>query len=248
MNEQMTALLNTAIPQLDGCTVFAVGGAVRDALDQVASHDLDFAVECSAGWAGMRQAILDAGCEIFVETPEFLTIRAKGPDKSMPTLDFVLCRSDGPTADGRRPEFVTPGTISDDLARRDFTVNAIALNMRTGEILDPFDGREDLADRLIRFVGDPSERINEDGLRVLRGFRFSVTKNMDFEWFTKVALRSRRAATMLQSVHVERVREELDKMFRADTPAAMRAICGLPADIQAAIFRDGLRFFPTLKS
>src|SRR5687768_11467708 len=100
---------------------FRVGGCVRDELLGIESKDIDFAVEADS-FEAMRDAVHARCSKVFLETPEFLTIRGLDPD--IGAVDFVLCRKDGPTKDGRRPEFVEPGTILDDLARRDFTVNA----------------------------------------------------------------------------------------------------------------------------
>jgi len=120
---------------------FEVGGCLRDEFKGIPSKDVDFAVEAPS-FEAMRDELIEDGFEIFEERPEFFTIRAKVP-KGNPledrtrVADFVMCRKDGPSSDGRRPDFVEPGTIFDDLARRDFTVNAIARNAITGEIIDP---------------------------------------------------------------------------------------------------------------
>jgi tRNA nucleotidyltransferase/poly(A) polymerase len=231
---------------------FEVGGCLRDEMRGEAVHDVDFSVE-AASFAAMVDGLEALGFRIFQTREEFLTVRA-GVPKGSPLrertkdADFVMCRNDGPTADGRRPEFVTPGTVFDDLARRDFTVNAMARDCDTGELVDPFGGREDLAAGLLRFVGDPMERVKEDGLRVLRGLRFMVTKGFVAEAETWRVLVSGEAAEMLGCVSVERVREELEKMFRADTMEAMGLLTALPEATTEAIFRDGLRLSPTLKA
>lgn len=236
-----------ATPQL---TFFEVGGCVRDEMLGLPVKDVDFSVEAES-FDAMRDGLNAMGFRIFQEREEFLTIRA-GVPKGSPLrdrtkdADFVMCRADGPTADGRRPEFVTPGTIFDDLARRDFTVNAMA-RTQDGVVVDPFDGRTDLANRTLRFVGNPADRIAEDGLRVLRGFRFMVTKGLHPDPDTERALKSDLAAEMLGCVSVERVREELSKMFEADTVESMGLLVDLPAPVLAAIFRDGLKLAPTLK-
>lgn len=245
--DTLTAMETTATLRF-----YEVGGCVRDELLGIDVKDVDFAVE-APDFETMESELDAMGFRIFLSTPEFLTIRAGVPkDHPLRTrtkdADFVMCRADGPTADGRRPEFVTPGTIFDDLARRDFTVNAIARDCETDELLDPFDGLADLRTMTLRFVGDPMDRIREDGLRVLRGFRFMITKGLRPAPETDRVLRSPEAAEMLHCVSIERVREELVKMFAADTLESMGLLVGLPAEHQAAIFRDGLRLLPTLKS
>lgn len=236
-----------ATPQLK---FFEVGGCVRDEFLGLPVHDVDFSVEAES-FPVMVEQLKAMGFRVFQEREEFLTVRAGVPKdhalrERTKDADFVMCRADGPTADGRRPQFVTPGTILDDLARRDFTVNAMARD-EDGVLVDPFDGALDLANFTLRFVGDPMARVKEDGLRVLRGFRFMVTKGFSAEAETWRTLVSPEAAEMLRCVSVERVREELAKMFEADTLEAMGLLTSLPEATTDAMFRDGLRLAPTLK-
>lgn len=230
---------------------FEVGGCVRDQLLGISSKDVDFAVEAPS-FDAMEAELRTRGFKIFLSTPEFLTIRAQVPASEAKLLartkvaDFVLCRKDSPGSDGRRPDFVEPGTIWDDLARRDFTMNAIAISVETGETLDPHGGAEDIECGVLKFVGDPFRRIEEDGLRVLRGLRFMVTKKVRPDHKTRSALQSELAAKMLLKVSIERVREELEKMFAHDTMASMGLLDSYP-ELLEVIFRDGLRLMPTLK-
>ena len=186
-----------------------------------------------------------------VVKPEFLTVRAGVPkghvlrDRTK-DADFVLARRDGPTADGRRPEFVEAGSLADDLARRDFTVNAMAKGT-DGVVVDPFGGAEDLAADVLRFVGDGMERVREDALRVLRGFRFMVTKGFKPEADTLAALTSVEAAEMLSAVSKERVREEMERMFAFDTLATLDMLASVPEHTRRAMFPEGLRLSATLK-
>jgi tRNA nucleotidyltransferase (CCA-adding enzyme) len=154
---------------------FQVGGSVRDKLLGVKSKDIDYAVECES-FDAMREAILAKGGKIFVETPQYFTIRANVP--VLGATDYVLCRKDGAYSDGRRPDSVEVGTIFDDLARRDFTVNAIAIDTETGALIDPHGGAQDLTARVLRCVGNPVDRFNEDRLRIFRAARFSLTKGL----------------------------------------------------------------------
>lgn len=230
---------------------YEVGGAVRDEIMGTTSKDVDFAVEASS-YEVMTKALLDLGFKIFQDKPEYFTIKAKVPPnhilrKRTDVADFVLCRKDSATGDGRRPDSVEPGTIFDDLARRDFTVNAIAKDPLTGDYVDPFNGKEDIENNLLRFVGDPKKRIEEDGLRVLRGYRFSITKDLRADEPTWEALRSREAATMLRKVSIERVWDELYKMFSHDSIASIELVSLFPPWITEAVFRDGLWLMPTLR-
>lgn len=232
---------------------FQVGGHVRDQFLGVDSKDVDFTVVGPASFEAMVAELRDLGFKVFVESPEFVTARAKVP-ASMPELaaatdvaDFVLARKDGVSSDGRRPDFVEPGTLLDDLARRDFSVNAMARGT-DGVLVDPFNGQADLASRTLRFVGDPMTRLREDGLRMLRGFRFMVCKGLTPDVDTWDALRSDEASVLLRSVSKERVREELAKMFKADTLASLRLLADLPEATVEAMFPAGLRLAPTLKA
>lgn len=232
---------------------FEVGGCVRDELLGLASKDVDFVVIADS-YEAMRADLVAEGFNIFQERPEFVTIRA-GVPKDHPLrsrtrdADFVLARKDSATGDGRRPDFVEPGTLLDDLSRRDFTANAIACDPLTGEFHDPFHGREDILDKTLRFVGDPYQRIEEDGLRVLRGFRFMITKSFAPEYHTRMALTSDLAISMLASVSVERIREELEKMFSFNTLQTLTLMNAfMTREFREALFHDGLRLSATMKA
>lgn len=225
--------------------LFEVGGCVRDELLGLASKDVDFAVEAPS-FEAMEEHIKAEGLKIFLSKPEFLTIRAGVPKghklrERCKDADFVLCRKDGPTADGRRPEFVEPGTIFDDLARRDFTVNAIARCVESGELIDPHGGQDALRLRLLEFVGDGEERIKEDALRILRGIRFSITKGLTigepFLFNDHIP----------ESVSTERVREELNKMLAHDTMAALKIFEDFPILRESVFRRPDLSLEATMK-
>jgi tRNA nucleotidyltransferase (CCA-adding enzyme) len=192
---------------------FQVGGSVRDKILGVQSKDIDYAVETES-FDTMRDAILARGGKIFLETPQYFTIRAHVPN--LGATDYVLCRKDGEYKDGRHPETVTAGTIMDDLARRDFTMNAIAIDTDTGEILDPHNGRADIEKHMIRCVGEPLKRFTEDRLRVFRALRFAITKNfvIDTKIMSMVQFMS---VAQFDGVSTERIREELMKAFKADS-------------------------------
>lgn len=229
--------------------LFEVGGCVRDDLLGIPSKDVDFAVEAPS-FAAMEDHIRAEGLKVFLSKPEFLTIRA-GVPKGHPLrerckdADFVLCRKDGPTFDGRRPEFVEAGSIFDDLARRDFTVNAIARCVVSGDLIDPHGGQGDLERRELRFVGDASARIQEDGLRILRGLRFSLTKSLTI--VDESALNNPDAAVLLRAVSTERVREELNKMLAHHTLAALLLLESFPWVREAVFGREGLSLEATMK-
>ena len=233
-----------------------VGGAVRDAYLGIRSKDLDFTVEAPS-FDAMRDAVLRLGGEIFLESPEYLTIRARVKTAA----DFVLARRDGAYGDGRRPDSVEPGTIDDDLARRDFTCNAIAvlvdparlrttgdpaLLMRGAVEHDPHGGRGDIARGTLRAVGRASDRIAEDPLRALRALRFVLTKGMAADPELTRALIATGPA-QLATVSLDRIREEVDRCCRA--PGGFAAMARLLRDLpsmEAAVYRS-VGFRPTLE-
>lgn len=134
------------------------------------------------------------------------------------SLETTTFRTESDYSDGRRPDSVTyAATIEEDLSRRDFTMNAIAVELPSGRIVDPFGGVADIKKRLIRCVGKPEERFNEDGLRPLRAARLSAQLEFDLDPATLAAIPEALAKTGM--VAAERVRDELDKTLRAETPS-----------------------------
>lgn len=222
---------------------YQVGGSVRDEILGLRSKDIDYSVEASS-YNEMREAIIDRGGEIFLETPEYFTIRANVP--GMGACDYVLCRKEADYSDGRRPDKVEIGTLYDDLARRDFTMNAIAKD-EDGNLIDPFDGQKDLANGLIRCVGSAEERFSEDYLRMVRAIRFAITKKMELDWAIDACLRERNMQDNLIKVSVERIREELVKAFKHCTITTLLMIRDF--ELEPILFHKslGLRLEPTLK-
>jgi len=225
---------------------FEVGGCVRDELLGVKSKDVDFVVVADS-FAHMEAMLFRAGLRIVQSKPEFGVIRAVGNFRGHKGgLDFVHARKDGPSSDGRHPDFTTPGTLADDLARRDFTVNAIA-KAADGSLIDPHGGQSDIMLRQLRFVGDAKTRLSEDSLRALRAIRFRVTKGFQWTHSTFIALATMDPAT-LAAVSVERRREELLKCFQHDTMATLRILMHeMAPEFTEAVFADGLWLMPTLK-
>lgn len=237
-----------------------VGGAVRDRFLRIPSNDVDFTVflcEPDYGTSSadsvfnlLKTYLREQRFELCVITPEFYTIRAKVPETHelrarTKIADFVLARRDGPYSDGRRPDYVMPGTLLDDLSRRDFTMNAIAIHKN--QIIDPFDGKNDIEQKRLRFVGEPIERIMEDGLRVMRFFRFIITLGFSPDNESLDACFTLTAAEMLQKVATDRIYIELNKMFSKNTPESIKLFSTFPDYLTSAIFRDGLHLISSLK-
>jgi len=212
--------------------IYKVGGAVRDQFLGVKSKDIDFAVEAPS-YEAMREHIANRG-KIFLEKPEFFTIRAKldGVD-----ADFVLCRKEHGYTDGRRPDSVSAGDIYDDLSRRDFTVNAIAIRVSDEAVFDPHQGIVDINDRKIRCVGRAADRFSEDSLRMIRAVRFAITKAFALDVEIQFALEDRFLLRKLANVSKERIREELNRCFKFDTLNTLRLFEQFPK-LRDTIFSD----------
>ena len=131
-------------------------------------------------------------------------------------FDVATFRSDGPYADGRRPETVTYSSAREDVLRRDFTINGLLMDPESGEVIDHVGGREDLAAGVIRTIGDPQERFGEDHLRILRAVRFACRFGFRIEDGTRKAIY--RLSDRASSPSAERIFGELDRMFRERSP------------------------------
>ncbi|WP_437289250.1 CCA tRNA nucleotidyltransferase [Sorangium sp. So ce406] len=188
-----------------------VGGCVRDLLRGEPAKDWDVATDARPDEvvAAFRK-VIPTGIQHGT-----VTVLVRGVPYEVTTL-----RGDGTYTDGRRPdrvEFVDD--ITADLARRDFTMNAIALDPVDGHLIDPFGGRKDLDANVIRAVGDPNERFAEDGLRVLRAARFAATLEGSIEPETERAMGTARSHQTFRCVSAERVRDEWLKAMRARRPS-----------------------------
>lgn len=188
-----------------GRQAFVVGGFVRDAVLGRACHDVDIATD--ALWYHTRDHFIQAGCKV-VETGSAhgtVTVLIDGDP-----IEITTFRTDGTYSDHRRPDSVRfVKTIEEDLARRDFTVNALAWNPSRG-LVDPFDGLGDIERRVVRCVGEPSGRFGEDALRILRCVRFASQLGFDVENATARA--AHEGAGSLSAVAVERVAQEYGKV------------------------------------
>ncbi len=232
--------------------MFLVGGMVRDQLLNRPSKDADFAVEAK-DFDAMVAALSSDGFKIFQARPEYGTVRAQFPEKdkrrstfgNVKDVDFVLCRRDGFYTDGRRPESVAPGTLADDLARRDFTINAMAL-AEDGSLIDPHFGQVDIQQRVIRCVGDPQERIEEDFLRAVRAVRFAVTLGFTVGAALMAVLRSDTVVAGVEAIPHERRRDELTKMFTHGSLETIEALTSVSRDFAEASL-TGLRLQPTTR-
>lgn len=189
-----------------GFEACAVGGCVRDSLLGIAPHDWDLCTaarpeQVKAALAGLDCTCLDTGLKHGT-----VTVLFQGE-----SFEVTTYRVDGPYSDGRHPDSVALSThLEDDLARRDFTVNAMAYSPHRG-LVDPFGGEADLRRRVLSCVGEAEKRFSEDALRILRALRFSSTYGFSIDPATASAIHEKRG--LLERVSGERVREELCRLL-----------------------------------
>ena len=246
--------------------IFKVGGCVRDRFLGVDSKDIDFTFVCEnsktveEGWQEMRDWMTIRGFEIFLETPDCFTIRAKFPSEDkFPAFgkfegmvaDFVMARKEMGYIEGTRRPILELGTLEDDLIRRDFTVNALAETL-TGEIIDLFGGIRDIQLKQLVTPLDPKITMMDDPLRVLRALRFSITKNFTINHTIWDAMSQHEILEKLKStVSGERIREEVMKMMKHDTPESIKLLMDvdrhhIPGFIDL-VFNNGLWLKPTFE-
>lgn len=221
---------------------YLVGGAVRDTILGKTPSDRDYTVEAPS-FEAMHDWLVEQGHTIFLSTPEFGTIRSRLGKEA---ADHVLARKEGPYSDGRHPDWVVPGTLEDDLRRRDFTCNALAMD-ESGEIIDLFGGIADIQRGILRAVGAPMDRLKEDPLRVYRALRFSVTMPLTIENELSYAMRLLSVLGSMESVSTDRIRVELGKMFAFDPIASMNLLVNTYPDYLKLAVERGIWFEPTVK-
>ena len=187
-----------------GHEAYLVGGCVRDLLRGVEPHDWDICTsalpeETERCFADRR--VIETGLKHGT-----VTVLEDGEPYEITTY-----RTEGPYSDSRRPDFVRfVPNLEEDLARRDFTMNAIAMDLE-GNLRDPYGGADDIKSRLIRCVGEPDQRFQEDGLRVMRALRFAAVFGYEVEEQPARAVHENRA--MLDRVAAERINAELCKLL-----------------------------------
>ena len=187
-----------------GYAAFAVGGCVRDSLLGISPHDYDLCTN----------AMPEDTCRVFAghtlvrSGEKHGTIGVVTDDG---VVEITTFRTEGDYRDSRHPGWVRfVPTIEEDLARRDFTVNAMAYSKRTG-LVDPWGGQEDLKNKILRTVGDPTKRFGEDALRILRGVRFAARFGLQPEEATLQAMFS--MAPAMEHLAKERIFEELCQLL-----------------------------------
>ncbi len=204
---------------LSGYSAYPVGGCIRDSVLGAVPKDWDIATSAMPN-------------EVIRALPEYKVIETGIAHGTVTVIsggqpyEVTTFRTDGKYSDNRRPDYVEfVSSLSEDLSRRDFTVNAMAYDCKSDKIIDLFGGVDDLKNNILRCVGEPSERFNEDSLRILRGLRFASVYGLEIEAKTKQATHDCRR--LLKNVSCERIFDELK-----------RIICGQNAEKALREYRD----------
>ncbi len=192
-----------------GFSAYLVGGAVRDMIMGKPAHDWDVATNARPEEVSkIFKKVIPTGIAHGTVTVIFMGIH----------IEVTTFRTEADYSDGRHPDKVEyAGKIEEDLSRRDFTMNAIAADLKDGTLVDPFEGQKDIKAKIIRCVGEPAERFNEDGLRPVRALRFASQLGFSIESRTLEAIPS--ALPVCAKVAVERFHDELLKMVTSAKPS-----------------------------
>lgn len=189
-----------------GFEAYIVGGCVRDYLRQVEPEDWDVATNAKPE-------------EISKIFPKSFLDNKFGTVTVLKEIEVTPFRTEEKYTDKRHPDKVNwAKTIEQDLGRRDFTVNAMAMDIK-GKVIDLFEGQKDLKNKVIRAVGKPEDRFNEDALRLVRAVRFAATLGPGWKIEAKIAQAVKKNAGLLQVISKERIRDELLKIIMSDRPA-----------------------------
>lgn len=235
--------------------LYECGGKIRDEFLGLESKDIDYSVviqdfeQYDDPFKAFVEYIEAEGYNVFETKESCFTVRSKFPDDHKfagLVADFVIARREVKYESQSRVPITEYGTLYDDLVRRDFTVNAIAKDI-DGNYIDHFNGRNDIRDRVLRTPTDAAISFNQDPLRILRGFRFAITKKFHFSDNVLDSIRGFDADRM-KIVSTERVRNELRGMFKHDTKKTLHYLHfmdTLNSDLYDTLFRDNLWFEPT---
>lgn len=205
MNENALSILKEL--NKNGFDAFIVGGAVRDMIMNIEPHDWDISTNATP------EEVQKIFNKTFNKGIEFGTV---GVFVENDQFEVTTFRTDGRYSDSRHPEEVSwAKTIEEDLSRRDLTINAIAMD-QFGNVIDPFNGQEDIKNKRINTVGNPLDRFSEDPLRMLRAIRFSA--KLDFTLDDEVLNVIKENAEKITLISQERLKDELTKLITSDHP------------------------------
>ena len=238
-------------------TFYEVGGRIRDEILGIQSKDVDYVAvpreslieefpEASDLFDVLVRYLQREKFEIFLSTPSCYTVRARFPQGHVHqgVADFVMARKEVGYVPGTRKPVIKPGTLYDDLERRDFTLNALARG-EDGLIVDYFGGLKDLEDRVLKTPLETLTTFNDDPLRILRAIRFSITKGFSIPEEMRQCIYEYDYLTGMGVVSSERIREELYKCFKSDTLETLLLLNEFPALRDYVFMNTGLWLKPT---
>ena len=211
----MKKILEKVTEMLKPHPVYLVGGAVRDYLMGDEPKDYDFCTPAEPD--EIEKIIKNQGRRVYLTGKRFGTIGFKVEvDGKFHMVEVTTFRAEEYETKNRKPKVVYVKSINEDLSRRDFTINAMAIRLTKGHlrIIDPFNGGEDLERRLIRAVGNPKQRFKEDPLRILRAVRFASRFNFEIEENTYKKMQ--KMAPHILDISKERWMMELDKILQSE--------------------------------
>lgn len=237
---------------------YEVGGKIRDEILGLQSKDVDYVAVPNDNLLDRYQSahkmfvvletyLTNERFEIFLSTPDCFTVRAKFPKghKYQGVADFVMARKEIGYVEGTRTPIVVPGTLKDDLERRDFTVNAMAKG-DDGVIIDLFDGMKDLEKMVLSTPLPTKQTFDDDPLRVLRAIRFAITKGFSLKHLDYY-INNYDYENKMKVVSSERIREELYKCFKHDTMDTLDTLNDYPT-LKRYIFENKLMWLkPTME-
>ncbi len=195
-----------------GFEAFLVGGCVRDIILDREPKDWDVTTN-----AKPEEIIAIFPDSFYENTFGTVGIKNEEVEEKLKVVEVTPYRLEGGYSDNRHPDNVVfSQKIEDDIQRRDFTVNSLAYSVSKGDIIDLYDGKKDIKDKIIRTVGDPTARFSEDALRILRAVRFSCELNFEIDGDTEKAMLE--LGHLLTNISKERVRDEFIKMIMSPDP------------------------------
>ncbi|MDD5547661.1 MAG: HD domain-containing protein [Candidatus Pacebacteria bacterium] len=211
-----------AVLEKAGFEAYLVGGCLRDILIGQKPKDWDITTNAKPEdiqriFADFAGATADKPATVYENDFGTVGIKTGSEDETLKIVEVTTYRLEGKYTDKRHPDEIKfAKTVEEDLGRRDFTVNALALSLfgKEGKIIDPFNGQEDLKNKIIRAVGDPNKRFEEDALRLLRAVRFAAQLNFTIEEKTEQAVKKN--AGLLEFISKERIRDEFSKLLMTD--------------------------------
>ena len=204
----------------NGFEAYLVGGCVRDLLLGKTPKDWDITTNAKPE---QIQSVFPEDKTFYENNFGTVGVKTESDDPSLAVIEVTPFRIEGKYSDKRRPDRVVfSDSLFDDLSRRDFTINALAYNLNTEELIDEYEGVEDLQKGVIRTVGDPNDRFSEDALRMLRAVRFVATLNFAIEGETLSAIA--RSSDLLQEISKERIRDEFLRIISSPHPLSSLAV------------------------